>query len=166
MNRRNFLVRLGQAATAVAATLVVDPEQLLWTPGKKTIIDFGATKQVLPATDREVVQGFARTLLASDSLSPESRRAIFRAPRGFDDGLSGPRDIKLTVGGQTGDVTFHYKGAAYSGADKLVSIHTPDELALLTRPFFGANGRAATVPRARSTQPADFSLIEVPEDYE
>lgn len=33
MNRRRFL----QIASAAAAALVVDPEQLLWTPGAKTI---------------------------------------------------------------------------------------------------------------------------------
>jgi hypothetical protein len=37
MDRRGFLKRLAAATAAVAATAEIDPERLLWTPGKKTI---------------------------------------------------------------------------------------------------------------------------------
>lgn len=42
--RRGFLFEMA-AATAGAAALLVDPERLLWEPGKKTIIDLGARVQ-------------------------------------------------------------------------------------------------------------------------
>ena len=40
MNRRDFLLR---ASLSVAA-LAIDPEQLLWTPGRRTFIDLGPLK--------------------------------------------------------------------------------------------------------------------------
>ena len=112
MNRRSFLARLGVAAVGAAA-ITLDPEQLLWIPGAKTIIDFGATKQVLPATDAEVVH------LANVSI---------RNARGRDYDLMdlGPRDIRLTIG----SVDFLYRG------ERLISQHSAEELRLLDKPFF------------------------------
>jgi len=43
MNRRQFLTR---ASLAVAA-LAIDPELLVWTPGKKTIVDLHCADPVL-----------------------------------------------------------------------------------------------------------------------
>lgn len=39
MNRRGFLASLGTAAIAAA----IDPDRLLWEPGKKVTFDLGAT---------------------------------------------------------------------------------------------------------------------------
>lgn len=51
MNRRGFLTTLG----AFAATAVLDPEKLLWTPGKKTIfIPKAYTQPIWAATTMEV----------------------------------------------------------------------------------------------------------------
>lgn len=39
MNRRDFLRRL---VTGAAGAMVLDPEQLLWVPNRRTYFDFGA----------------------------------------------------------------------------------------------------------------------------
>ena len=116
MNRRSFLTRLGVAAVGAAA-LTLDPERLLWIPGAKTIVDFGATKQVLPATDVEVV----RLAFNRDFWEHKGRSGSLKNLMDL-----GPRDIRLTIG----EVDFLYKG------ERLVSPHTAAELRLLDRPFF------------------------------
>lgn len=133
MNRRAFLVRLGQAAAAVAATTVIDdPERLLWTPGKKTIIDLGATKQVLPVTDNELIDLETRILQSGKAISmlfdvPPAR------PEWARDALMPwqkvERDIRVDILAR-GDVkSFRFKG------DKLVSSHSEADLRLLVKPF-------------------------------
>lgn len=47
MNRRAFVRLLGLGMAATAAVAAVDPEQLLWTPGAKTIFDLGARQPEL-----------------------------------------------------------------------------------------------------------------------
>lgn len=123
MNRRSFLTRLGAAAVGAAALAIEDPERLLWVPGAKTIIDLGATKQLLPATDAEVLQ---HAFIDTFGKIPE------RLARELDGaGLNGPRDITLTMGG----TSYRYKG------DQLVSIHTEEELRRLGTPFYFPNDK-------------------------
>lgn len=117
MNRRSFLTRLGAAAVGAAA-LSIDPEQLLWVPGAKRIIDFGSTKQVLPATDIEVVS-LARAVIEAQQ-DYNKRRS-----RELDLMDLGPRDITLTIGA----TSFKYQG------DQLVSLHSEEDLKLLDLPF-------------------------------
>lgn len=153
MHRRSFLTRLGAAAVGAAALIIDDPERLLWMPGQKTIIDFGATKQVRPATDAEVVAQARQKLVtsmrgASDLSMAAHDRSLF--------GLDGPRDVRLDIEGSS----FHFSG------EKLVSVHSAKELKLLDQPMWGANGRPATNPRPRYNGLADYSLIDVKEDYE
>lgn len=134
MNRRSFLTRLGVAAVGAAALAVDDPERLLWTPGAKTIIDFGATKQVVPATDAEVID--QAIFLAEDVPLEEFRRRFISTPdqtgwvkkRFLEDGdqlLRRDRDITLTIG----STNFKYQG------EQLVSLHSEAELNLLDLPF-------------------------------
>jgi hypothetical protein len=131
MNRRSFLKRFATATAAALATNVFDdPERLLWVPGQKTIVDLGATKQVLPATDAEVIdqatsifteRGWVKrnhtdfNKLGADALMPWQKVE---------------RNIRLDIAGSDGELrSFHYKG------DKLVSTHTPEDLRLLDRPL-------------------------------
>lgn len=153
MNRRSFLRRLGVAASGAALLTVDDPERLLWMPGAKKIIDLGATKQVLPATDAEVTRAFAQQILASPVLTRQQREVVLHDLPPYAD-----RDIRLDIGG----TSFHYKGP------KLVSLHSAEELALLDKPLFPSwpsVGRSHIGGR-RAGKTADFSLIDVPEDHE
>lgn len=130
MNRRHFL-SVFAAAAAVAA---VDPERLLWTPGAKTIIDLGSTKQIVPVTDDELLD---QMVFVKEAVSEAEFKARFlstpdqakwvplrRAERG-DPLNRRDRDITLTLG----STSFKYKG------EQLVSLHTEQELAMLDRPF-------------------------------
>lgn len=47
MNRRRFLGLLGLGAAAAASTAVLDPEALLWVPGRRKIFDLGGIKRPL-----------------------------------------------------------------------------------------------------------------------
>ena len=136
MNRRSFLTRLGAAAVGAAALAIDDPERLLWTPGKKTIVDFGATKQVLPATDAEITKLATEKLLASDHLTDAARYALTSGRFGLD----GPRDIRLDVkdGSQRG--SFKFKD------DKLVSLHSEAELKLLDATWFNQRRGGPLLP--------------------
>lgn len=125
MNRRSFLVRLGQAAAAAALATTVDPEQLLWTPGKKTIIDLGATKQVLPATDHEVVITGGKMFVTAAHAGAEARALRAHEQQILRQAHWKDRDIRLDIGG----TSFNYKG------DKLVSLHSADELKKLDQTF-------------------------------
>lgn len=54
--RRSFFKKLAGAAAAALTLEVIDPERLLWVPGKKTIIDLGATKRIIRAEDAAVAE--------------------------------------------------------------------------------------------------------------
>lgn len=123
MNRRSFLLRLGQAA---AAAVVLDPEELLWVPGKKTIIDLGATKQVLPATDRELLELTRQRFQGAESLwATQLRRER--------------RDVRLDIldGGEV--KSFNFQG------DQLVGVYSEADLRTLQKPFFRTGGGRASI---------------------
>jgi hypothetical protein len=128
LNRRGFLQRLGVAMAGAAATLALDPEQLLWVPGQKTIIDLGATKHVVPATDAEIVQQ-ATTVLTN---AAPGYTDIYRANRQMERFLN--RDVRLDIMGDHGLVGFKFKG------DALISQHSAEDLKLLDKPFSTGRG--------------------------
>jgi hypothetical protein len=51
MNRRLFLERLTTGLLATAATAVLDPEELLWTPGRKSFVFLGDDVATVPRHD-------------------------------------------------------------------------------------------------------------------
>lgn len=158
MNRRAFLTRLGLATASAAAVAALDPEQLLWVPGAKTIIDLGATKPIVPATDAEVLalHDTGNGFKDAEYWYKQQRYASKENP--LDDYAN--RHIRVDVrerGGQI--VSAYYKG------DKLISRHTPEELRLLEKPLFGNLDHRHMYWR-RPAHETDFSLIDVPEDYE
>jgi hypothetical protein len=141
LGRRSFLQRLAAAAAGVASIGMVDPEQLLWTPGKKTIIDLGATRQVLPATDAEMLaQAESSISLASayderEALLSDVAKVLtdrdkrdMRLLRNF---VEREREVKLEIFDTDRQELrgFNYKG------DELVGRYSPADLALLDVPF-------------------------------
>lgn len=149
MNRRSFLVRLGQAATAAAAAAeFLDPERLLWTPGQKTIVDFGATKQVLPATDAEVISHARNELLFAQG----GRHRIATA-EDLMPWQKVERDLRLDIPGEDGQLrSFTYRG------DQLVGVYSESDLRLLDKPF---GPRPTGTPRAGRRRDTNWSLIDV-----
>lgn len=137
MNRRSFLTRLGVAAVGAAA-LAVDPERLLWVPGAKTIIDFGATKQVLPATDAEVIQSATQKLLARSEGAAEHRAFLRHRDQIERENHWKGRDVRLDIAVGGGMTSFHYSD------DKLVSLHTEEELKLLDKPLWPGDARRSS----------------------
>lgn len=128
MNRRSFLAWFGKGALAAALDLV-DPDKLLWVPGAKTIIDFGATKRIEAPTDAQMAQLFTEQLRAD--------RGHTHARSDVDDILNGPRDIRLDLNG----VSFHFRRE--HGVERLVSHHSAKQLAWLGRPFLSEALRTA-----------------------
>lgn len=130
MNRRSFLVRLGLAAAGAAAMQLLDddPDRLIWTPGAKTIVDFGATKQVLPATDADVLQQARWRLFDYDG----SGCVVYGGGSlpGFPGLPPVARDVRLDLFTGGSVTSFHYQD------NKLVSLHSAEELALLDKPLF------------------------------
>lgn len=141
MNRRSFLRTLGLGAVAAtipagALKLFEDPERALWVPGQKTIIDLGATVQVLPATDEEILRDATRKLLSNPNLNGFDDRRLRRNLRELDR----ERHVKVEIMGPNGLRPFHYEG------DKLVGVYSESDLALLHRPMLSdreARRRAA-----------------------
>lgn len=134
MDRRSFLVRLAAAAAGVAAIGLVDPERLLWTPGAKKILDLGAGRQVVPATDTEVLD-----LASIHRASPfDLRTALATArPVHHEHRLDlGPRDIRLEIFDSERQElrAFRYKD------DRLVGRYVKADLELLQQPFVGRKG--------------------------
>jgi hypothetical protein len=127
LNRRSFLARLATAAAGVASIGLIDPEQLLWTPGAKTIIDLGATRQVLPATDSEVVKLASQFDQRLAELSADDVRGL----REMEKFVDGPRHMKLEIFDPERQQLRAFK---FSG-DQLVGRYTPADLALLDTPF-------------------------------
>lgn len=151
MNRRSFLLKLGAAAASAAAVAALDPERLLWVPGAKTIVDLGATKPILPATDAEIVR--AATTELESHLTDAQRYALFTSnPTGDRHDwlkrqyLHEGRKIRLDLPNERGGLTsFHFERDTPDGDDRLVSVHSEAELRLLNRHAFGVSGRAAVV---------------------
>lgn len=95
MNRRSFLTSLGTAALGAAALAIDDPDRLLWIPGAKTIVDFGATKQVVPATDAEVVNHARLAKQIADRIDDEAMRAFYSQDIAFATGEQWPIEYRI-----------------------------------------------------------------------
>lgn len=102
IDRRGFLKRIA-AATAAAAVLEIDPEKLLWVPGKKTIVDLGAAKTVAAPTLQEVAAVQAQVRIDPENLKfswDEAKWAVQPLDR-----MYAPHRYTLTVSGEHGPET-------------------------------------------------------------
>lgn len=163
MNRRSFLTRLGAAAIGAAAASV-DPERLLWVPGAKTIVDFGATKQVLPATDDDMIRQATRSILSSPdspfakALDAQKRYNDLRSAELETLKYAQPREIKLEIATEHGLRAFRF-----DEKDKLIGVYSPEDLALLERPLSGVP-RGEILRRFSDMTDGERRLLEIRED--
>jgi hypothetical protein len=123
-SRRAFFKQFAVATAGAVATLAIDPEQLVWVPGKKTIIDLGATKQIVPATDAEVVAQAKSTF----ELFPDFH--VSHAQQQYLDNYAN-RDITLYISSNGLEGKFKFKG------DRLIGEYSDEDYKLLNRPVPG-----------------------------